>query len=54
MRRLLDPRFARMRAQGFDSAMEQRDAEMRRILDRAEEGAAQPGDMLAIRNYLGL
>lgn len=52
----LDPRVQRnrMRAQGFDSAMEQRDAEMRRILDRAEMGAAQPGDMLAIRNYLGL
>jgi hypothetical protein len=34
--------------------MEKRDAEMRRILDRAEKGVAQPGDMLAIRNYLGL
>ena len=44
----------RLRARGFDSAMEQRDAEMRRILDRVEQGAAQPGDLLAIRNYMGL
>jgi len=44
----------RLRAHGFDSAMEQRDAEMRRILDRVERGAAQPGDMLAIRSYVGL
>jgi len=44
----------RRRARGFDAAMEQRDAEMRRILDRVEFGAAQPGDMLAIRNYMGL
>ena len=44
----------RLRAQGFDSAMEARDAEMRRILDRVEAGVAQPGDMLAIRNYMGL
>lgn len=44
----------RRRAQGFDSAIEARDAEMRRILDRVEFGAAQPGDMLAIRNYMGL
>lgn len=52
----LDPRVQRnrLRARGFDSAMEQRDAEMRRILDRAESGTAQPGDLIAIRNYLGL
>lgn len=44
----------RLRARGFDSAMEARDAEMRRILNRVEQGAAQPGDLLAIRNYMGL
>ena len=44
----------RLRAQGFDSAMEARDAEMRRILDRVQAGAAQPGDILAIRNHVGL
>jgi len=51
-----DPRVQRnrLRAQGFDRAMEERDAQMRRILDRVEAGAAQPGDLLAIRNYMGL
>jgi hypothetical protein len=51
-----DPRVQRnrLRAQGFDLAMEERDAQMRRILDRVEAGAAQPGDLLAIRNYMGL
>ncbi len=51
-----DPRVQRnrLRAQGFDKAMEERDAQMRRILDRVEAGAAQPGDLLAIRNYMGL
>ena len=51
-----DPRVHRnrLRAQGFDRAMEERDAQMRRILDRVEAGAAQPGDLLAIRNYMGL
>lgn len=44
----------RLRAQGFDSAMEQRDAEMRRVLDRVQQGAAQPGDLIAIRNHMGL
>lgn len=44
----------RLRAQGFDSAMENREAEMRRILDRVQQGAAQPGDFIAIRNYMGL
>lgn len=44
----------RLRAKGFDSAMEQRDAEMRRILDRVEAGEAQPDDILEIRSYMGL
>lgn len=52
----LDPKVQRnrLRAQGFDSLMEHRDAAMRRILDRVESGLTQPGDVVAIRNYVGL